>query len=172
MNHTQIHNVGRAMAVICPDLLGWQTGLSGASSSLLNCHRYPPFSCRSGDNRCVSCSCCQEWQVWDRGQGASMAAFPDLEGKGNDGLSDMDLFEGTYGYVDPGPGISLSSCFHMERVYSSSDFRREILPLVCAEHLDVHADPFGAGLSKDSFSFSCIVSPLRDHTLLRRSHVH
>lgn len=99
-----------------------------------------------------------------------MAAFPDLGGQGSGGLSDMDLFEGAY--VDPGPGSSLSSCFRMESVYSSSDFRREILPLVCAEHLDVHPDPSGAGLSKDSFSFSCIVSPLQDHALLRPSHVH
>lgn len=99
-----------------------------------------------------------------------MASFPDLEGQGSGDLSDMDLFEGTY--VDPGPGSSLRFCFHMESVYSSSGFRREILPLVCAEHLDVHPDPSGAGLSKDSFSFSCRVSPLQDHTLLWRSHVH
>lgn len=110
--------------------------------------------------------------MWDgvRGQGVSMAAFPDLGGKGSDGLSDMDLLEGIY--VDPGPRISFSFCFHMESVYSSSDFKREILPLVCAVHSAVHPAPFGAGLSKDSFSFSCIASPLQDHGLLRRSQVH
>lgn len=104
------------------------------------------------------------------GKGVSMAAFPDLGGKGSDGLSDMDLLEGIY--VDPGPRISFSFCFHMESVYSSSDFKREILPLVCAVHSAVHPAPFGAGLSKDSFSFSCIASPLQDHGLLRRSQVH
>lgn len=93
-----------------------------------------------------------------------MASFPDLEGQGSGGLSDMDLFEGTY--VDPGPGSSLRSCFHMESIYSSSGFRREILPVVCAEHLDVHPDPSGAGLSKDSFSFSCSVASPRPHPSL------
>lgn len=33
----------------------------------------------------------------------------------------MYLFERTY--VDPDPGVPLSFCLHMERVYSSSGFR-------------------------------------------------
>lgn len=107
-----------ASASLFPDLLGRQTRLSGASSSYLNCRGYPPVSCRSGDSRCVNCSCCQAWQMWnggweqgtgDRAQGVSMAAFPDLGGKGSDGLSDMDLYEGMY--VDPGPGISSAPSF-------------------------------------------------------------
>jgi hypothetical protein len=54
--------------------------------------------------------------VGGREQGVFVAAFPSKEG--HQWLSGLDLFERTY--VDPDP---LSSCLHMERVYSSSGFR-------------------------------------------------
>lgn len=63
--------------------------------------------------------------VGGREQGVFVAAFPSKEG--HQWLSGLDLFERTY--VDPDP---LSSCLHMERVYSSSGFRGGgFLPLVC-----------------------------------------